>query len=197
MNYNKETLKFWTGKNAKNHIIAPNSKTDFPEGEEIFSLLQSIVGKDSIIDMGCGRGRLTSAFSRGGYTGLDINLDLLRLAKKANPEYKFLKYKIGTHPGNAKWLMLYTVALHIDDMDIEPYLRLVTSGCDKIIIAEVTGKKFRKPNKPGKPPVFNRDNEDYIYLMNGLDFSLNMIFETPYHGIQNKFKVLVFRRVKL
>jgi len=57
--------------------------------------LANVKPNSSVLDVGCGNGRLLMGLPRNTkYTGLDISKELLREAQKAHPEYKFIEADI-------------------------------------------------------------------------------------------------------
>src|SRR3989344_4193757 len=59
-------------------------------------LIESVLKKfgvsgNKILDLGCGTGLHEKEFSKRGYdvTGLDLSEEMIEIAKKRNPEYKF------------------------------------------------------------------------------------------------------------
>src|SRR5210317_1343027 len=145
-----ETNKFWETE-AEKHII-PNTGEDFPEGWNVLNFLSTLFpSNEEIVEIGCGIGRLSKAFNKKMYTGLDINSKVLKIAKKNNPEYKYIRSEILPI---SEHKLLYTVLLHISDNDIDTFIkRLCASTESNIVVAEIMGRDWRRK---GFPPVFNR-----------------------------------------
>lgn len=191
-----ETDKFWE-ENSIEHII-PKIGQEFPEGWNILEYLSTLFSpEESLVEVGCGRGRLSKAFSPSHYTGLDISKNALKIASESNPEYKYIlskQFPVSKHK------LLYTVLLHISDKDIENFIkRLVESTEKTLVVAEVMGKDWRRK---GDPPVFNREAEVYIELFKANNFELVLHEEKPYLRYKNWKKkntnlhILKFKRVK-
>ena len=169
-----ETNKFWE-REAEKHII-PNTGEEFPEGWNVLEFLSKLFPEnESLIEVGCGTGRLSTAFNSTVYTGLDINENVLKEAKLKNSEYKYIKSEILP---NSKHKLVYTVLLHISDNDIELFIENMCSSTENtIVVAEIMGRDWRRA---GLPPVFNREVNEYISLFNKHNFSLESDYKRPY-----------------
>lgn len=173
--YTKEILDFWKNDNF-NNITA--GKKEWPEGWDARPILKDIIKNDTIIEMGCGYGRLVKAFTPEQYTGYDINPHAVEEAKRKNPQYSFYTYHIGDELPESDWIMFYTVLLHINDEDIKDYLKVVTKNTKKVLISEILGRA-RWGNVWNY--AFNRDLKHYDEIFEELGFKKIDYFEKPYH----------------
>lgn len=192
--YNKAALTFWTENKDVKHIIPPSSTTEFPEGWDVHSQLHNTIGKESVVELGCGYGRLAAAFAPDQYHGFDINPSAINQANERLPTHNFNLYEIGAELPNADWLLIYTVLLHVSDNDVKPMLTTITKNCNKIFLAEIMHRGPRRDPRPGKPPVFNREQEEYVQMGREIGFELTASIKKPWRGIQNRFSILTFER---
>lgn len=75
-----------------NAIAEKFSGTRSYVSDDIISLKKYIVRGDSVLDLGCGNGRLTEVTdgAKARYTGADISEKLIAIAKKKYPDHKFI-----------------------------------------------------------------------------------------------------------
>lgn len=173
------TDEFWRREGLRH--LTPAGKEN-PEGWDVWSFLGDLaVG--SVVEIGCGTGRLCRAFPPDRYLGTDINPAALARAAEAHPDYSFELYA-GQSGDTA---LLYTVLLHIRDEDLPGFVSKIRA--DRVILAEVMGRKWRRK---GNPPVFNREPEEYVSALQ--DYSC-IRYDKPYlHYRDTNITFLVFDR---
>lgn len=194
MKYNKDAFEFWRKNKKVVHIIPPNSKTDFPEGWDVPTFLKHVVQDESIVEFGCGYGRLIDKFDPQQYKGFDLNPSAVAKAMKLHPNYNFFVYEIGDKLPPSAWVMAYTVLLHVSDDDIDDILDTITANCSKVIISEIMERRARRPLRAGKPPVWNREKEDYVALMKARGFHLTNTYSKAWRDVKDRLTILVFER---
>jgi SAM-dependent methyltransferase len=167
--------EYWQSNRDLVHITPPGER--FPE-KGLFEALEKAV-KGSVFEFGCGDGRLSPAFDKSAYTGFDINPNALEAAKTNNPGHTY-----STEWVQADTFLAYTVLLHVSDDEL-PEIIEKAKGYDRIVIGEIMGRQWRRP---GNPPVFNRDIEEYADLV-GRDYS---IIEVPYPRYGCNLDLMVF-----
>jgi len=167
--------EFWQGEKALRFITPPGER--FPEGDIHGILNNHCEGK--VLEYGCGDGRLAPAFEVENYIGVDINPSAVEKAKRNNPEYDFRPVEF---PG-ADTILAHTVLLHVSDDRIEQLIGKFLEY-PRIVIGEVMGRNWRRS---GNPPVYNRDEQDYIDMM-GRPVD---IFHYPYPRYKCDFTILV------
>src|SRR5690606_9750276 len=74
----------------------------------------------------------------------------------ANPSHSFVDQ---WQPADT-WLA-WTVLLHVPDDEL-PALLARTASYGRVVIGEVMGRRWRRP---GDPPVFNREADEYVELV--------------------------------
>mgnify|MGYP001089471595 CR=1 FL=1 len=174
------TAKFWEREGLRH--ITPAGK-DNPEGWDVRSFLRELA-RGSVIEIGCGYGRLCTAFDPEDYIGTDINPAAVAKAMEIHPEHRFEMF----NGQSADTALLYTVALHISDDDLPGFIAGINA--DRVIVAEIMGREWRRP---GNPPVFNRDPEGYIEAFAG--FECKEIHAKPYeHYKGTDITFLAFER---
>jgi SAM-dependent methyltransferase len=187
---NKDVFDFWSKESLKH--IKPGRGGEFPEGWDVRQFFQDLFTPEeygSIVEVGCGYGRLCKAFHVDHYLGIDFSTEAVQAAKKLNPSYNFStigntsKYPIS----NTK--LLFTVLLHQADEDIEKIVaNLATTH--RIIVGEVCGRHWRRS---GNPPVFNRDTSEYVDLFASFNKQLSKHIKRPYLAYNNtEIDIMVF-----
>ena len=149
----------------------------FPEVGLFKALQEAVTG--SVFEFGCGDGRLAPAFDSELYVGYDINQHAIAQARKINTEHRF-----GHEIVPADTFLAYTVLLHVPDDEIESVIDLA-KGYKHIVIGEIMGREWRRP---GNPPVFNRDAQEYADMIG----KTPRIIEIPYPRYGKNLELLVF-----
>jgi len=161
---------FWEQDGFRN--IKPTKK-EFPEGfdpREVLKKLIKGIRYKTIIDFGCGYGRLCKAFSPKKYIGTDISDRAIEAARKRNPKYKFISYEKPV----ADIYLAYTVFLHLSNEQLAGELKTIQTTY--FIIAEILGGEWSNHGK-GKPPTYNRN--DYS-IMEEFGYALLREIKKPY-----------------
>ena len=180
-----DTTEFWK-KEAHLHIM-PNTGQEFPEGWDVRLYLEDLCYGKSVTEIGCGTGRLSSAFQPEQYIGIDISSKALEIAESKNKNHKYLLHNQGDSYPPADVRLVYTVLLHIDDDCIGDFIENLcqdpaTWHTLRVIVAEIMGRKWRRP---GNPPVFNREADEYITLFEKCGFELEYHNEKVYERYKN------------
>lgn len=145
--------EYWQSNDTLQHITPPGD--EWPEVGLRDSLLKACSG--SVFEFGCGYGRLAQFFDSDRYAGFDINCHAVEKAQKNLPGHKFGFEWVPAHT-----FLAYTVLLHVPDDEIEDVIKTAKSGYNRIVIGEIMGREWRRP---GNPPVFNRDRQEYADLV--------------------------------
>lgn len=146
--------EYWQSNKQLLHITPPGE--EFPEINLPAALAQACIG--TVFEFGCGYGRLAQFFSHTRYIGFDINQHAINKACENYPRHIF-----GNQWVQADTFLAYTVLLHIPDDEIESVINRAKLNYSRIVIGEIMGREWRRP---GNPPVFNRDRQDYVDLIN-------------------------------
>jgi SAM-dependent methyltransferase len=172
-----EPSEYWQANKNLVHITPAGER--FPEVGLYEALQEAVTG--SVFEFGCGDGRLAPAFSHEAYTGYDINQHAIKAARTANPDHVF-----GTEWVKADTVLAYTVLLHIPDDEIQPIIDRMKQY-KRIVIGEIMGREWRRP---GNPPVFNRDLEEYVEMI-GRQYT---VIRVPYPRYGCDLELLVFEK---
>jgi SAM-dependent methyltransferase len=160
--------EFWAD-NGLDHIV-PRTGDEFPEGFNVFELLLQLVDPTkSVLDVGCGYGRLCPAFPAASYIGVDVNPAAIDAARQRNPGYRFEHIRPGAPLPKASAALVYTVACHIPDEELARFLTPICAAAPVVAICEIMDRRWRRP---GNPPIFNRDPEQYLLEMANHGFQL-------------------------
>ena len=174
---NPDILKFW--KNADFRYINPAYPAqEFPEGWDVREELREIMGQRRVAELGCGYGRLCTAFSPEQYTGYDISPAAIDAARLRFPDYRFQVMAGEDDFAASEAVLLYTVLLHVADEDIGPFIARLASKAAFVLVAEIMGRSWRRS---GNPPVFNREAQEYITLFAQHGFAVDDIITAPHH----------------
>ena len=166
-----DTTEFWKKEGEKH--IRPKIGGEFPEGWDIRPYLAKLCEGKLITEIGCGVGRLSAAFHPEQYIGIDISPKVLEIAESTNKNHKYLLDNQENSYPDADVRLVYTVLLHIDDGYIGDFIKNLCEGTERVVVAEIMERKWRRP---GDPPVFNREAEEYITLFKKCGF------EKDYHN---------------
>ena len=166
-----DTTEFWKKEGEKH--IRPKIGGEFPEGWDIRPYLAKLCEGKLITEIGCGVGRLSAAFHPEQYIGIDISPKVLEIAESTNKNHKYLLDNQENSYPDADVRLVYTVLLHIDDGYIGDFIKNLCEGTERVVVAEIMERKWRRP---GDPPVFNREAEEYITLFEKCGF------EKDYHN---------------
>jgi hypothetical protein len=192
-----QTRDFWTERGSE-HVI-PKGFGESPEGFDVVDVIKNLadeVGYKSVIDFGCGYGRLCQSFDPTKYMGIDVNPNLVDEAKKRFQNYNFSLCN-GEVMG-AELYLAHKVFMHMTDKEIHEALSRFRMKW--IIVSEILGKEWRRE---GEPPQLNRDLNDYIQIFRSHDLVLHKHVRKPYkryeeipwyQGKNTDISFLVFRK---
>ncbi len=174
-----QSKDFWKEQGLE-HVI-PKGFGEFPEGFDVHGVLRDLsdeVGYKSVIDFGCGYGRLCESFDPSKYLGVDVNPAAIDQAKT-----KFEKYQFSLLTDDvmgAELYLAYTVFLHLSDKELHGALQKFR--CKWLIVSEILGREWQRD---GLPPVYNRDLPDYVQILRSHDFVLHKHVKRGYKRYQD------------
>lgn len=174
-----QTREFWQEQGLE-HVV-PKGFGQFPEGFDVHGVLRNLseeIGYQSVIDFGCGYGRLCESFHPEKYLGIDVNLQLIEDAKAKFPSYKFSP--LTNEVMGAELYLAYMVFLHLSDRELHETLKQFR--CKWLIVAEILGKEWQRD---GDPKVFSRDLVDYSQILRSHDFVLHKHVRRGYKRYQD------------
>lgn len=173
--------EFWKQDRMANVIPQNASLGAFPEGWDVRPFLKEFVNAgpaQTVLEVGCGYGRLCDAFPARQYRGVDINPEAIATARQTHPAHQFETIDFAAAYPTADRLLLYTVLLHIDDLSVGPMIGQLCAASPVVVVAEILGRE--RWRRDGNPPVFNRDREDYIGLFADYGYHLAEQQDKPY-----------------
>lgn len=139
---------WWANDGAKN-VTPSNERT--PEGFEPGAFCAMVLRGLSVVELGCGDGRLAGHFETGRYVGLDVCAAGLRDASDENPDHTFTQYEPWSTLPPSDAVLAWQVLLHVPD-DQLPHAVAAMAG-RTVLIGECMSREWRRD---GDPPVFNR-----------------------------------------
>jgi len=181
--------EYWASGRGLGHITPPG--TTWPEGGDFPAFLADLLTGEAVVELGCGTGRLAGCFPAARYVGVDVCPDAVIAAGARHPAHQFQVIAPG---GRLPWgtcILAHTVLLHVADDDLPGIIS--TFATPRVMISEILGRKWRRD---GEPPVFNREESDYVDVMTAARYRLDARHDWPYqHYRDTDLTVLDFRRV--
>jgi SAM-dependent methyltransferase len=205
--FRQRALQLWNESGLANIKPMSGRFGEFPEGWDAVEELRRILtpfAPSTVLEVGCGYGRLCKAFSPEHYIGVDINAAAIARARELSPGYRFDVVQYSDRYPPADLVLFYTVLLHLADQDA---ISLIESFGDQpqtrsIVIAEImvgdlvdhnTANTYAEPDRLHS--VFSRTPEFYVDAAHRAGFILYERVAKPYHfypGIE--IQILIFRR---
>lgn len=186
--------QFWQAQGLDN--IKPAHVGDKWESYDTPKLVANLVGEDSIVDVGCGTGRLARAFKPEQYIGIDLNENAISLSRKKHPEYKFKILKKYSDVPRQDVMLLHSVALHVPDDEIK---ELCKRAQKRIILAETmldtfTGNKNKPPKSVKANMAFHyaRYSAGYKELL--MDWKLIETFSMRDENTEKSLTYMIFEK---
>ena len=177
----KTYTEFWE-KNGLDYITPPDNET--PEGFDVAKTLRALI-PHTVLEIGCGTGRIAQYFPPSEYIGGDINEAALDKARARCPNHAFFLSTLDSPLPCRDTALLYTVALHIPDDLIVAQLQRAAYAAPHIVIAEIMDRKHRvnrdKKLLPGEYDISNqRSLAEYAEIMSSLGFRPAGLIVRPY-----------------
>lgn len=165
-------LDFWRNNRSLAHITPPGAR--WAEGFDPIAVLREEIPSGSVLDFGCGDGRLAEAFPQDRYTGVDVNPHAVAFCRSKWPARRFLLAE-GELP-KADVALASVVLLHIPDANIVATGRRLLAAAPRVLVVEILGREWRGGR--GHPACFNRSLEDYEAIFSGA--KLERLVARPY-----------------
>jgi len=128
----------------------------WPEGDGFPEFLSGLVGEGSVLEFGCGIGRLAGCFDPECYLGVDVSTFAIAEARLLRPSHRFQVIDDAKSLPASDVTLAHTVLLHVPDDALQAVVDRFESP--RLIISEILGRHWRRT---GNPPVFNREMSDY------------------------------------
>ncbi len=163
---------YWK-KNALKHII-PDRDSEYPEGKTtIIATVDECRG--TVLEFGCGRGRLAPFFNRNQYLGVDISQHAIDAARTANPRHEFRSIMPFDDLPDTDTILAYTVLHHIQDKHM-PEIADIFRKAPRIVITEIMEPSLATNSMP---PCLNRSPNTYQQLFQTHILDRIQHFPTP------------------
>lgn len=171
----QELTQFWIDDDLRN--IQPPG--DNPAGFDEVAFLRQVYGlcgAASVLDLGCGWGRLALAFPPEAYLGYDVNPAAINRARALHPRHRF-ECVAFDHPLPQRDLcVVSSVLLHVDDRNVVDLARRMSRSFGKLLIIEIMQRSVR--DVPSQVPAYCRDRADYQRLF--ASFEMQFEIRKPY-----------------
>jgi len=167
---------FWVGDGLRN--ILPKGSEGDPAGWDERAFLKQWTGAipfETAWELGCGYGRLATAFDAKQYVGVDLNPKAVERARQDNPGYTFREIDFDDAYPQGDLCLAYTVLLHIHDDYIHDVAARIAAGSRSVLVVEILGRRRRGG---GKTPSFNRERGEYEQIFSA--FELAWELRKPY-----------------
>lgn len=169
--------RWWRDNHSLSHIVPPGTGVG-PEDFNVCVVLRGLIGSGSVLDFGCGVGRLARCFAADRYIGVDVNTHALDYCRKHVPTHTFMRVDAGPLP-RAHCVLAYTVLLHIPDAELPSVVERLSVAAPRVLVVEILGRQWR--GKPGSTPAtFNRELSDYASTFDAVGMPLHRAEHYPY-----------------
>lgn len=185
-----EHVSFWENDNLANIIPPVDTPAGFDEAHGLAEVCKLLNFK-SVIEVGCGPGRLCDAFDSGIYFGIDINKHAITQARLQHPDYQFDTIAYDESYPKADLGLFYTVLLHVDDENVHTVAERCKDSFRSVLVAEILGSDRR--SKPASVPSFPRDKEDYQKIFS--EYILKYEVRRNYARYNRDISYLLFTKV--
>lgn len=196
MSFKKLNLfNYWNERGLDNIKPLSIKYGEYPEGWNPVEMIRKYIASEGkkVVELGCGYGRLCSAFDPENYLGLDINKNAINKANGSYPEYRFQAVGKDVEYPISDLYFAYTVFLHIDDSSAFDILKRVSSKTDAIVIAEILSRKnalYRKylkyKSQVSEHPYFPRTRDEYSQILDAVGFDFVEEVKRPYRFYQGE-----------
>ncbi len=150
---------------ASDYALAFKEKPE--EREIIFKFIKSLPTNPKILDIGCGTSDYFYLFQAHGveYTGIDLSVEMIKIARKMNPGGKFLVQdmrEIDFHEKTFDGVYCFYSLIHLSDVEIQKILKKINYSSretGKLLIGLQEGK-----GEVYKKSPFSNKGEMYLNL---------------------------------
>jgi len=122
----------------------------------------------TVLDLGCGWGRLASAFPADRYFGVDINPAAVSRASALDPDRRFEHVAFEDPLPERDLCFASSVLLHVDDHNVLDLADRMTRSFRKLLIVEIMVRRIRE-QIGHQVPAYCRDRRDYEQLFKSFE----------------------------
>lgn len=185
-------FEYWASGAGLGHLTPPGERWPEGEREKFLAGLRQLVGDGSVVEFGCGDGRLCRAFDPEKYLGIDICREVIDIALQENPGYSFARIGSVVPAMMPRDVVLaHTVFLHVPDAQLSATVSAVCRMAPRVMVSEILGREWRRP---GNPPVFNRDEAEYERVFAEQSFRRQSTMMIPIARYKTFMSFLDFRQ---
>jgi SAM-dependent methyltransferase len=169
----------------------------FIDYKEEFDFYHSILkkhGKNAVVEIGCGTGNLANPFLQAGfeYTGLDLNDEMIDLAKEKAPKAEFMQADMRDFllekPAQSIIITARTISYLITNDDVNHTFKSITNNLNRggiLSFDMIDANEFIPMIAKGKEIIHEATSNSINYLRksiwhpnlkNGMDFKWHSIF---------------------
>jgi SAM-dependent methyltransferase len=127
------------------HWLRKLPEANFRATKRRIGAVRDVLGKPSVLDVGCGTGEYATLFDPAAYLGVDVNARYLADARRRNPQHRFLQGDARSWPGSGvpfDLVLVNGVVHHLDDEAARALLRAalghVAPGGTLLVIDDVS-----------------------------------------------------------
>lgn len=107
-----------------------------PEIQPVRTRLAHIVGEEDVIDIGCGKGdEIASLYEPDQYFGIDVSPELVKIAKRNNPGYRFEAMQCSEITGFYSYTIIKSVLEHLPTEEALSLYEDARFICDTLLVA--------------------------------------------------------------
>lgn len=164
--------KFW--KEKGNNHLGKLKGNEFGERFDVLNILKGMLWQyNTVLEIGCGEGRLCDAFRPNQYLGLDVNTTSIKIAKEKHPGYAFRLCEYHDNYPAVSAVLLYTVLMHVSDDEIQQVISNVVAAAPVIVVSEMMGREWGMSRfKKQSLPAYNRNLFEYKEMFVEHDYDL-------------------------
>ena len=162
----QELTQFWIADDLRNIQPPGHNPAGFDE-VAVLRQVYALCGAGSVLDLGCGWGRLARAFPGDKYLGYDINPAAVAEARELAPEHHFECVAFDDPLPRRDLCVTSSVLLHVDDRNVLGLASRMSRSFGKLLIIEIMQRSIR--DSPSQVPAYCRDRADYERLFPSFD----------------------------
>ncbi len=154
-------IEFW--KTEGINYLYWHGAPKYYEGEDNIRNVVELVGENSVREIGCGYGRLSTFFDPTKYTGYDISATAIKKAHRLFPNYRFIHWDFSELEQTSVTIFVNGPHLVPDDQ-IEETITMLCKSTNAVIIGEPMDPSWRGAWKHLPYGVYTRSLETYDEL---------------------------------